>query len=69
MAERAQNLIPGLQAAVTEIQAYVIQISDPSISARTRNAMTIAAEEIELRVRSRIARERMPKPRKKGGAE
>lgn len=69
MAEKAKNLIPGLEAAIEMSAASIQELrADTSINERQRRPMLSAIEQFDAKLRGALAKERMPKPRRKGGA-
>lgn len=65
---RTPNPIPGLELAKALVGVYGLQLNDPAIPARTRNAKIAAAEEIEARILAELAKHRGKSRRKVGAA-
>ena len=68
MAERAKNPIPGLELAKAIVGVYGINLNDPDIPARTRNAKIAASEEIEALLLAELKKHRGKLRRKVGEA-
>lgn len=67
MAERSQNLVPGLERAIALSDSFRDEIKhDDTLNERQRRPMLSAVEQLDAKLRGALAKERMPKPRRKG---
>ena len=68
MADRSQNLVPGLERAIALSESFRAELKlDDTVNERQRRPMLSAVEQLDARLRGALAKERMPKPRRKGG--